>query len=230
MIDSENNSQSHWIPLSDLMTGLMMVFLLISVLFINRVQKTTTLVVQEFENKKSDLALALQKEFEKDLNKWDAEILRDMTVRFGNQDVMFDTGSAKVKPAFQEILKDFIPRYIKIITDKKFVSSIKEIRIEGHTSKFWSQNSDELSAYINNMKLSQARSQAALEFILGLSSIQLNQTWIREHITSNGFSSSKPIYDMNKKIDDKKSQRVEFRIMTNSEEKMKEIFQRISDK
>lgn len=228
MIESENSNQSHWIPLSDLMTGLMMVFLLISVLFINRVEQTTTLVIQEFEKTKSNLAMALQKEFEKNLKEWDAEILGDMTIRFNNQNVMFDTGSATLKPAFQEILKDFIPRYIKIITNKKFIDSIKEIRIEGHTSKFWSQKTNDLTAYINNMKLSQARSQSALEFILSFPAIDSKQTWIREHLTSNGFSSSKPIYNSDQSIDEKKSQRVEFRIVTNAEQKMQEIFAKIS--
>lgn len=223
----EQNNQTHWIPLSDLMTGLMMIFMLIAAAFMLRVEQTTTLVVKEYQETKSDLSRALQKEFAQNLKQWNAEILGDMTIRFKDPNVLFDTGSATLKPSFKEILNDFIPRYIKIITSEKYKDSIKEIRIEGHTSKKWTSNTDELTAYIKNMRLSQERAQSALEYILSLPSINGNQIWIREHLIANGFSSSKPIRRIDGSIDDDASQRVEFRIVTNADEKMQSIAEKI---
>src|SRR3990167_8102570 len=125
----EQNNQTHWIPLSDLMTGLMMIFMLIAASFMLRVEQTTTLVVKEYQETKSNLSRALQKEFEQNLKQWNAEMLGDMTMRFKDPNVLFDTGSATLKPEFKEILKDFIPRYLKLVTSEKYKGSIKEIRI-----------------------------------------------------------------------------------------------------
>jgi outer membrane protein OmpA-like peptidoglycan-associated protein len=226
----EQNNQAHWIPLSDLMTGLMMIFMLISAAFMLRIEQTTTLVVKEYQETKSNLARALQKEFEQNLKQWNAEILGDMTIRFKDPNVLFDTGSAAIKPAFQEILTGFMPRYIQLVTSVKYKSTIKEIRIEGHTSKKWSANTDELTAYIKNMRLSQERAQSALEFILNLSSLTQDQLWVREHLTANGFSSSKPVIREDGAIEDNRSQRVEFRIVTNADEKMQSIAEQMVKK
>ncbi len=49
------SNQSHWIPLADLMTGLMMIFWLITAAFMLRVEQTTTLVVKEFAVTKKSL-------------------------------------------------------------------------------------------------------------------------------------------------------------------------------
>jgi outer membrane protein OmpA-like peptidoglycan-associated protein len=224
----EQSNQSHWIPLSDLMTGLMMVFLLISAVFMLRVEQTTTLVVKEYEETKSDLTRALQKEFAQNLKQWNAEMLGDMTIRFKDPNVLFDRGSSAVKPAFKEILKDFMPRYIKLVTSDKYKASIKEIRIEGYSSKRWTSNTDEKTAYIKNMMLSQERAQSTLEYILSLNSLNPYDHWVQEHLTANGFSSSKPIYREDQTIDEDKSQRVEFKIVTNAEEKMQGIAEKIA--
>jgi outer membrane protein OmpA-like peptidoglycan-associated protein len=226
----EQNNQTHWIPLSDLMTGLMMVFMLIAASFMLRVEQTTTLVVKEYQETKSNLSRALQKEFAQNLKQWNAEMLGDMTIRFKDPNVLFDTGSSTIKPAFKEILKDFIPRYIKLVTAEKYKNSIKEIRIEGHTSKRWASNTDELTAYIKNMRLSQERSQSTLEYILSLSSLGKNQAWIRQNLTANGFSSSKPIIRENGIIDDERSQRVEFKIVTNADDRMQAIAEKMAKK
>lgn len=223
----ESSNQTYWIPLADLMTGLMMVFLLIAVTFMVRVEQTTTLVVKEFEETKNDLAQALQKEFANDLKQWNAEILGDMTIRFDDPNVLFDTGSASVKPAFKEILNNFIPRYIKLLTSKNYKSSIKEIRIEGHTSKKWGSETDGKLIFIKNMRLSQDRAQSMLEYILNSPSLTAYEQWMQTYLTASGFSSSKPFFNEKNIIDDERSQRVEFVIVTNAESKMSSIFKNL---
>ena len=74
----EGSKQTHWIPLADLMTGLMMIFMLITAVYITYVEKTTTLVLDEFKNVKSNMQLALQNEFKESFKQWDAELLGDM--------------------------------------------------------------------------------------------------------------------------------------------------------
>ena len=217
------SSNSHWIPLSDLMMGLMMVFLLLATMYMLRVEQTTTLIVKEYETTRNNLHIALQKEFDQNFKEWDAELLGDMTIRFKNPEVLFATGSDKLKTKFKEILNDFIPRYIKILTGDQFKDSIKEIRIEGHTSTFWKNSSSSLDGYFKNMTLSQARTRTTLEFIFLLPETVENEEWLKTRLTANGLSSSRPIKNKNLKIDEEASQRVEFRIVTNADEKLETI-------
>src|SRR2546422_9983727 len=135
----ENTGQTHWIPLSDLMTGLMMVFLLISVALIWRaseVLKVSTQIVTDYEQTKSDLEQALQEEFKEDLKRWNAEILADLTVRFKDPQTLFKTGSAVLEDEVKKKLDQFLPKYVAILTSDKYRSAVKEVRIEGHTSSF----------------------------------------------------------------------------------------------
>jgi outer membrane protein OmpA-like peptidoglycan-associated protein len=154
-----------------------------------------------------------------------------MTLRFNNPEVIFATGKSELRPQFKDILASFIPRYISIITDPKFKSAIKEIRIEGHTSPIWTGASEE-EAYFKNMELSQSRTRATLEFILRMPELKNNIGWIKSHLTANGLSSSKPIYKNTSKeeIDFLASQRVEFRIVTNAEDSLDKIANSITKK
>ena len=224
-MESSSEGQSYWIPLADLMTGLMMLFLLIAASYMMMVEQTTTLIVKEYEITREDLRRALQTEFADKLKEWDAEMLGDMTLKFKNPEVLFDTGQSTLKPKFKLILDEFIPKYMKILTSEKFKSSIKEVRIEGHTSPKWSDGVSEKDAYFRNMKLSQERTRSTLEYVLQNPIADSNINWMREVVTANGLSSSRPVYLSNQPtvIDDLSSQRVEFRIVTNSEERLSKI-------
>ncbi len=219
----EVSKQTHWIPLADLMTGLMMIFMLITAVYITYVEKTTTLVLDEFKDIKSNMQLALQKEFKESFRQWDAELLGDMTIRFNNPNVQFSIQSSELKPEFQNLLRDFFPRYMKIIRSDKFKHAIKEIRIEGHTSKFWKDVSPS-EAYFLNMGLSQERTRSTLKFLMSLPIFKDDDDWFRQHITANGLSSSQPIIKNPKTIkEDELNQRVEFRIVTNAADRLEQI-------
>ena len=219
----EGSKQTHWIPLADLMTGLMMIFMLITAVYITYVEKTTTLVLDEFKNVKSNMQLALQNEFKESFKQWDAELLGDMTIRFNNPNVQFAIQSSELRPEFQNLLRDFFPRYMKIIRSDKFKHAIKEIRIEGHTSKFW-KDSTPSEAYFLNMGLSQERTRSTLKFIMSLPVFKDDEEWFRQQITANGLSSSQPINKNPKSIkEDELNQRVEFRIVTNAAERIEQL-------
>jgi len=223
-MDIEQGNQSHWIPLADLMTGLMMVFMLLTAAFMQRVEQTTTLVVKEYEETKSDMLQALQKEFAKDLKQWNAELLGDMTIRFNDPTVLFATGSAELRPQFRHVLKEFFPRYVALLTSERYRPAVKEVRIEGHTSQFWTTTTDPKTAYFRNMELSQARTRSALEYLLSLSGVESQQTWLVQHVTANGLSSSKPIAANDTSAAAQlANQRVEFRIVTNASDRMDQI-------
>ncbi|MGF6937107.1 outer membrane protein OmpA-like peptidoglycan-associated protein [Paraburkholderia sp. UCT70] len=230
-MEGENSNQSYWIPMADLMTGLMMVFMLLTAAFMLRVEKTTTLVVKEYESTKQDLQLALQKEFAKDLKQWNAEILGDMTIRFNDPTVLFATGSSELRPRFKEVLRQFFPRYIALLTSGQYQNAVKEIRIEGHTSAAWTGTTDEKTAYFRNMELSQARTRSTLEYLMSLSAVEPHEKWLVQHVTANGLSSSHPLTPDDASVAAQQAnQRVEFRIVTNASEKMDLIAQKLQSK
>lgn len=225
----KQHNQAYWIPLSDLMTGLMMLFLLISISFMLNVEQTTTLVVKEYQETKKDLQLALQKEFNKDLKQWNAEILGDMTIRFNDPEVLFDIGKYTLKPKFKKIINQFMPRYINLISSDKYKNAIAEIRIEGHTSPIW-QGINKKIAYIKNIQLSQERAFVTLKYILNMQSLNQYEIWIHKYLSSSGFSSSKPILDDKTNIvSNQKSQRIEFVILTNADKQMQEMSNKVSN-
>jgi len=219
----EQSKQAYWIPLADLMTGLMMIFMLITAVYIQYVERTTTLVLDEFKDVKSNMQLALQNEFKESFKQWDAELLGDMTIRFNNPNVQFGIQSAELKPEFQNMLRDFFPRYMKIIRSEKFKKSIKEIRIEGHTSKFW-KDTTQSEAYFLNMGLSQERTRSTLKFIMLLPDFREDEEWFQRHLTANGLSSSQPrIKNPSSIKEDELNQRVVFRIVTNASDRIDQL-------
>jgi outer membrane protein OmpA-like peptidoglycan-associated protein len=222
--------EDQWISLSDLMTGLMMLFLLIAASYMVKLEADQAKIREVailYNKTKKELYDDLKKEFKSDIRQWGAEIDDNLTITFKEPDVLFLLGKDELRPKFKEILQDFFPRYLKIITSEKYKNSIQEIRIEGHTSTIWNNLVSENDAYFYNMDLSQARTRSVLKFIFKLPEVQDNSEWIKSYITANGLSSSRIILKEDGGEDFKKSQRVEFRIITDSEQKMAKIIESI---
>ncbi len=201
------DSESNWINIADVMSALMMIFMFISISFLYQ-------LLSEKENYKAELNKALHKEFDKDLAKWQALITEDNIMRFNSP---FLTGGADVPQAFYEILKDFFPRYIKVLSDVKFKSEIEEIRVEGHTSNGWGSISDDKEVYLKNMHLSQERASNVLSLCYGLdnSFIRNNIEWLETNLRANGMAFSKPLYIEKSQTEDiERSKRVEFKVIT----------------
>jgi outer membrane protein OmpA-like peptidoglycan-associated protein len=217
---SHSTDEEQWISLSDLMTGLMMIFMLIAIAFMMKVevqQFKTKQVAVLYDQVRLELYSELMQEFSKDLPVWHAELTQDLVFRFKDPEILFNTGKDDLKPKFQDILHNFFPRYMRIISADKYEEQIKEVRIEGHTSSFWAANTAPEEAYFKNMELSQSRTRSTLRFVLGLPEVQTKTDWLHQHVTANGLSSSHLIVDKNGMEDPVRSQRVEFHIRTDAE-------------
>lgn len=235
---------SHYIPLSDIMTALMLVFLFISVSVILDIQKKYAdhgrceRITKEYFDKKENLYIDLQQEFSKDLSKWDAEINKDLSFKFNERTPQFDKNEAVLKEEFQAKLKEFFPRYIKTIMPYK--DQIQEIRIEGHTDtsgpcKINSQEecvmkegpyavtgnyTNEQKNYLYNMGLSQARAKNVLSYCLTLDP---DFAYMKQYVTANGLSYSKLITYADGSENHKASRRVEFKVLLKAEANMETI-------
>ena len=205
-----------WAPVSDLMAGLMLIFMFIAIVFIRTVVAAEDVHREEC----AQIYRLLEAEFASEFSDWNVELLEDLTIRFHNPDVLFEAGKAEIRPQFDGILRDFFPRYMRVVVPHR--DDIREIRIEGHTS---SEFGDLLStdAYISNMELSQARTRAILRFVLKLPETLEYSGWARPRITANGLSSSHLLNtggqlkslaggEENREL----SRRVEFRLLASS--------------
>lgn len=237
--NTNHESSEHWMSVSDLMSGLMMVFLFISVALMRHVliekdrfqEIATTSSIERDKIKKvaityhnNQIALyeAIHNEFKKDLEKWDAKIDKEtLSFEFKSPDVLFGFGSSAMKPQFKDVLIDFFPRYMKVLNI--FKNSISEVRIEGHTSSHWVLGMNPEDSYFKNMELSQARTRSVLLFIQGLPTTNQDRDWIRKNIAAVGLSSSHLILDQNGKEDIEKSRRVTFRVTSNADIQIRKI-------
>ena len=217
--------EGHWISVSDLMAGLMMVFLFISIALMRSAfqerDKIKEIAVAYQENQVA-IYEALMDEFHDDLPRWRAEIRKEtLSFEFKSPEVLFDTGQIMLKPAFLEILDDFFPRYLLVL--QNFRDSINEVRIEGHTSSVWNQLTALDDAYFKNMRLSQGRTRSVLEYVYQLDSIFRERPWIKKHIAAVGFSSSHAMMNDDGTENRDRSRRVTFRTITNAETQIRKI-------
>ncbi|MFQ3576948.1 MAG: OmpA family protein [Cytophagales bacterium] len=226
LFKENGESESQWVSISDLMSVLMMIFLFIAVSYMLNVIKEKDKIKEiavTYNKLQTELYDDLMTEFKNDLDNWNAEINKQtLSVKFEAPEVLFASGSSTLQPKFKEILDDFFPRYVKILTSEKYKNDIEEIRIEGHTSSEWSFEVPAEQAYFYNMELSQDRTRKVLEFVLRNEKLAGNKDWVRERLTANGLSSSKLVAPNG--IEDKeKSRRVEFRVRTNAEKRIVKI-------
>ncbi len=211
------------------MTGLMVLFLLIAVAYMMRVEADASRVrdvAVAYNETRDELYADLDREFKQDLPRWGAELVKaDLSIRFTNPDILFANGSSELKPEFKEILREFFPRYERILVSPKYRDSISEVRIEGHTSSEWTSLTTPDDAYFKNMELSQARTRSTLNLIMGLPESESDRAWLKRFVTANGLSSSQPILDEHKNEDPARSRRVVFRVRTDAETRIARILE-----
>jgi outer membrane protein OmpA-like peptidoglycan-associated protein len=230
-------SDNYWVSLSDIMTGLMVIFMFISISYIHQMkerQKERDQILEEFKNVKIALYQELKREFSKDFSegKWDAILGEDLSIRFQNEKVLFDYDKSELKPEFKKILDSFFPRYFRILLKKPYRQHIAEVRIEGHT--------DSRGNYMYNLWLSHARVASVLKYFFESQTSPYRQfnsedrELVRFWLTATGFSWGRIldsgghyVIRTGEKEDRIKSRRVEFRIITRSDAVVKAILEKM---
>ena len=239
---AEGESNDFNLSISDLMSALCGIFALIMITVV--VQLNTTKAEYVAKNQKAEEYYSMQtelyddliEEFEADLQKWNAEITKDLTIRFKNDDILFEPFKKELKPKFKLILiggkiegekpikpeEAFFPRLIKVISKTAYRDKIEEIRIEGHTSR--EQNKEFDIDYIEGMELSQGRTREVMLCCLNSKGINnKDKEWAQKNIAAIGYSLSRPVKYENGKDNWEASRRVEFKIKTKAEKVIEEL-------
>lgn len=236
----KESSDNNWISFSDIMTVLMIIFLFISISYMMQVKKEQAQrdeIFEEFKATKEELYNELNTIFKDDFQKWDVQLDKDLSIKFTNPDVLFQSGRTNIRPYFSEILNKFLPKYFDIILQKKYQDKISEIRVEGHTDNVPAPQYDR-DPYIANTLLSQERSAEVIkhfremEYFKNLSTKEI--TLIEYLLTANGLSYGRTVDDngnltinSNEPINNEKSRRVEFRIITTSDKLIDKVLKEL---
>ena len=236
----KESSDNNWISFSDIMTVLMIIFLFISISYMMQVKKEQAQrdeIFEEFKATKEELYNELNTVFKDDFQKWDVQLDKDLSIKFTNPDVLFQSGRTNIRPYFSEILNKFLPKYFDIILQKKYQDKISEIRVEGHTDNIPAPQYDK-DPYIANTLLSQERSAEVIkhfremEYFKSLSTKEI--TLIEYLLTANGLSYGRTVDDngnltinSNQPINNEKSRRVEFRIITTSDKLIDKVLKEL---
>jgi outer membrane protein OmpA-like peptidoglycan-associated protein len=104
---------------------------------------------------------------------------------------LFEQGKANITPQLGRFLAQACGPWLTVL--KNSGVAISEVKIEGHASSEWG-NSQSLSViYLENLNLSQLRSQAVLRTCLALIPDPDVLEWARDHLIAVGYSSVRPV-------------------------------------
>lgn len=137
-------------------------------------------------------------------------------IKMDSSSVSFEFNSYNLTPESKATLDRFVPVYLEVLLRPEYQDYLGEIIIEGHT--------DSTGSFISNLKLSQNRALAVVEYCLnmpGLTSAQ--RSLLQKIITPKGRSFSDPIYYSNGTINEDASRRVEFKFSLKDAEMIAEM-------
>lgn len=223
-LKTESAGEEQWISVSDMMAGLMMIFLFISIIYIQNISK----YFSEVADKSDEICAHLKREFENESDRWNMSICENGLLISFDSESLFAPNSAELSSKFELVLSNFFPRLMAVIYE--YQDSISELRIEGHTDSSVRPIDNELSGYLYNTKLSQERSRNVMDYSLNLSAITLQPKyldWSYTHVTAHGMSSSKRIFSDAGDENYAASRRVEFRLRTKAEDRLLDLVSEI---
>lgn len=251
MFDKKNKSEeTTWLSLSDMMTVLMVLFLILAIYIAvsaNKKLNDVTQVINSFIDSENKLCQKLKDELYVEFNPNDLTVTCEpIRITFINEKYKFDHNSHLLTKDFQQTLTKFFPIYLSVIDQWNFIDAsgekvdlstlIDEVRIEGHTDSAGSTKFDDNDKYLFNMTLSQKRSKAVLNHVfLRIPRLKGKNQWMRDKLTANGLSYSRRLNTNNEPLDysdptqteDKKaSRRIEIKLRTKAREIIKELRER----
>lgn len=143
-----------WISFADLMTALMVLFLVVMGVALLAVTKTVTEREQKEAQHQRNIELILQR-FEDAANRYDGiSVHKNRQVIDFGQRARFAFGDWRLNAQQEQVLRQFVPEILLLANDDLGKSVLKRIVIEGYT--------DKTGSYLANLNLSLQRSQKVL--------------------------------------------------------------------
>lgn len=212
-----SSSPNYWMSFADLMSALLMVFVLLLVVVVLDYREDLAekeKQIEEITNVKNEIIAALMQEFEN--SNINLEIDPDTGAIQLATNILYAYNSSEITPEGKDTLAQFIPKYLDILLQDKYRDEISSIIIEGHA--------DNTGEYLYNLGLSQERAFSVLKVIYAESFPNFEQKeFSKQVVTANGRSNVVPVHNAAGEYDADASRRVEFLFRLKEDEKIEEI-------
>ncbi len=197
-----------WITMTDLMTGLVLVFIVMFfyAFITGHIEQTEKIMAQENATK------TLQESLKNESIEATVDPISGV-VKISDLE-LFELNSYKLSEKGKQYLKKFAPAYFdSIFTNEYLNKNIDKIIIQGHTDSqtFKGKFSDD-EQYMKNMELSLKRAYEVANYMTNTGYNKVNGNRLRKMIIVEGASFSSPIIE-NKKENYSKSRRVELKLV-----------------
>jgi len=221
-------NSSYWLTYSDLLSGLLLMFILLMMLALWNFQNANKDLIDEKDRYQQMIQenAEMKEKIERTVGVR-AELIQDLTMQLQknninavisetgaikvDETILFEFGRSELKPEGRAFLNRFISVYLGVLSQDKYKDQVKEIIIEGHT--------DSVGDYLDNLDLSQARAISVAKYCMsqesGLDTAM--RDYLEYFLTANGRSESRPVITNNEE-DQNKSRRVEFLFRLSDEE------------
>jgi len=217
---------SFWVSYSDLMAGMLLVFVLLLVV--------AMVHYSEFIRQKKEI-LEVQEQKMMAFQIIQNQLIENLTVTFQTRDIKVSvdpqTGVVRIEAGIlfgedeYELTRDGVFRlksifdaYISVVLSQAFADYVKQIEIEGHT------NSN--GTYLYNLELSQRRALAVMKVLLDHAGP--HQDRLKEKVVASGRSFSHLIRDDQGHEDPILSRRIEIKFRLRETELFQEIYRELS--
>jgi len=215
---------SFWITYSDLMSGLLLVFVLLLVVAMSHFaefnRKKTVILKNQEDRLKSfrELQIKLIGNLEEAFQEETVTIDPTSGILQIGSGILFGENESQLRPQGQERLTRIFDAYIKVILDDEFSDFIKQIEIEGHTNTN--------GTYLHNLQLSQQRALTVMRVLLDHA--DKDRERLQKLVTAGGRSFSNLILDANGKEDQVRSRRIEIKFRLKETELFSDIYNELN--
>lgn len=193
-----------WISFADLMTALMVLFLVVMGVALLAVTKNVTEREKKEEKHRKEIEIVLNRfEAAAELYKDDGiKIDRKRQVIDFGQRALFAFGKSNLEKSQEEVLRKFVPEILRLANDELGTRVLKRLVVEGYT--------DKKGTYLSNLNLSLQRSQRVLCSMFAVKGERLLSDVEKEQVRSLFLVGG---YSFNAAKDrDEESRRVEMRL------------------
>ncbi|MER2007807.1 MAG: OmpA family protein [Psychrobacillus sp.] len=212
-----SSSPNYWMSFADLMSALLMVFVLLLVVVVLDYREDLAekeKQIEEITNVKSEIIAALMQEFEN--SNINLEIDPNTGAIQLATNILYAYNSSEITIEGKGTLEQFVPKYLDILLQDKYRDEISSIIIEGHA--------DNTGEYLYNLGLSQERAFSVLKIIYAKDFPKFEQQeYSKQVVTANGRSNVVPVHNAAGEYDADASRRVEFLFRLKEDEKIEEI-------
>src|SRR5580658_4465684 len=184
-MEESNNVDHLSSSLTDLMTSLMVIFILLLLVFVHRTAVKDAVVTDVLLKK---LLQDMEPQgFSENTIRPDPRDRNAILVIVPDRLMNFETGKSTLQPEGEVFLKTYIPEFADVLCSDQFRSSIESIVVEGHTDTHpYAGYSAEESENLN-LKLSQDRSMEVVKNALAdLSGMEAKRACFLEKLSASG--------------------------------------------